>query len=288
MKEVEAALTAPVPVLLRRSLSLLGFLLGFGLLTFAGTAHADEDDRSPGLLGGVLGGVVSGVSDLTGPVVSDVSALAAPLVAPVVDVVEPVTAPLLSPVTRPLQPVLEVLEPVTRPLLAPAEPVVTPVVAGIGLDPGALGAGLPGAELPGAGFPGADPVRDEPVTRAPAASEPTRAETSAQPSIDARTAATTTARRWAVEEPTTPEVAAGATWHRAPAGGPRSPGDDLPAVAGATTGTASSGGGAGGSPGQADLPGGPGAEPGDGGPVAQAERWRVPPWCYVFGRHHPS
>lgn len=291
---------------LRRSLLLAGFLLGCGLVAMvsAGSAHADEHDRASrssetrggpdsggGLLGGLLAPVVSSVSEVTDPVLSGVSQVAAPLVEPVVGVVEPVTAPLLRPVTGPLSPVLEVLEPVTGPLLGSAEPVVTPVARGLGLEPEALGV---------------DSTRTVPVAPAPVGTAPVvdgsgagvivAAETS--PPVKLLTTGvpvavevigpqwTTVTTRSTASDVTTSHVV-GAQWHGRPAHGPVLPRPD-PAVLAGATGAASSGGNAGGSSGQADLPGYQGTGPRGGVHVVPAQRWLVRPWCYVFGRHHPS
>ncbi|WP_330270512.1 hypothetical protein OG205_25035 [Lentzea sp. NBC_00516] len=79
---------------LRRTLGVAGFLIGFGLLS-AGVASADDGD-SPGLLGGV-----------------------AELVAPVTEPVLAPLTPVVDTAVRTLSPVLEPLQPVTAPLLAP-------------------------------------------------------------------------------------------------------------------------------------------------------------------------
>ncbi|WP_143116277.1 hypothetical protein [Lentzea xinjiangensis] len=286
--------------MLRRSLLLVGFLLGCALvaLASAGSAHADEDDRSSpsseirggsdsgkGLLGGLLEPVVSPVAGVTDPVLSGVSQVVAPVVEPVVEAVEPVTVPLLTPVTEPLSPVLEVLAPVTGPLLGSAEPVVTPVAQGLGLDPEALGV---------------DPSRTAPVQTAPVVDRPDAVvivppETSSpvEPSTTGvPVAVEVIGPLWAtlIESPATfgtSDATADSRWHGQPGRGPVGPGQD-PAVLAGATGTASSGGNAGGSPSQAELPGHHGLGMRDSGRVVPAQRWLMRPWCYVFGRHHPS
>ncbi|GAA1288321.1 hypothetical protein GCM10009634_38240 [Saccharothrix xinjiangensis] len=97
----------------------------------------------------------------------------------------------------------------------------------------------------------------------------------------------TTTARPATSGAAVPDASAASSWHGQPGSGPVSPRQDLAVLAGAT-GTTSAGGNAGGSPGQADLPGGSGLGARDGGRAVLAERWQVRPWCYVFGRHHPS
>ncbi|WP_146174085.1 hypothetical protein [Saccharothrix carnea] len=99
---------------------------------------------------------------------------------------------------------------------------------------------------------------------------------------------------WTTVGSSTPEIrtsgaAAESRSYGRPGHDPVPLGPGLAVLAGAT-GTASSGGNAGGSPGQADLPGyqGQGVGHRDGVDVVPVERWLVRPWCYVFGRHHPS
>lgn len=280
-----------LPAVMRRSLLTAGFLLGFGLLAlvFAGSAHADQDDRSTGTSRGLLGGIVEPLA----PVVSGVAEAVAPVAEPVTGVVEPVTAPLLRPVTEPLEPVLRVLEPVTRPLLGPAEPLVAPVARSVGVAPGALGA--------------------EPVAVKPIGVEPVEPAPGVGPAGQARFPAMRLEQPSIVEPHfvpiTVPVVTAaqGPKWtfaaadsavisrvdvksdvepYWAPAGRPGSPDHDR-SVAVGTVGTTASGG-SGGSPGQADVPGGREFRSSDAGRVVRAERLLLRPWCYVFGRHHPS
>ncbi|MFD1146040.1 hypothetical protein [Saccharothrix hoggarensis] len=293
-------------MVLRRSLLLAGFLLGCGLvaLASAGSAQADEQDRpsrssqtpgesTPG--GGLLGGLlepaapaVSSVFEVTGPAVSGVSRVAAPVVEPVVGVVEPVvTAPLPAPVTEPLSPALELLAPVTEPLLGPAEPVVTPVERALGIRPQALGVDPTRAssQAPASVGIAADVDRSDVGAAVPAETSPPPSSTGSSAAVKAiappwTRATTATSNGKAVH-------VAASQWHGGHRGGPGSPRPDQAVLAGAT-GTASSGGNAGGVSGQADLPGHQGIVPHDGVQMVYAERWLLRPWCYVFGRHHPS
>jgi hypothetical protein len=112
---------------LRRTLGVAGFLIGFGLLS-AGVASADDGD-SPGLLGGV--------ADLLAPVTEPVLAPLTPVVdtavrtlSPVLEPLQPVTAPLLAPVVntvRDVPVVPRIAEPLVAQPSAPAE--VPPPVA---------------------------------------------------------------------------------------------------------------------------------------------------------------
>ncbi|WP_367127654.1 hypothetical protein [Saccharothrix sp. HUAS TT1] len=259
--------------LVRRSLVAVGFLFGLGLLALvtAGSAHAAEDSRSPGLLGGVLGGVVEPLS----PVTAGVSE--------VVGAVEPVTAPLLEPVTGTvlepvLEPVLEVLAPVTDPLLGPVEPVVTPVARAIGVEPSALGI----QERTAAPAPVETGVGDfapTPVSAQPQPGDPVAVATASPLRTEVQTPPVTVA----VVEPV---LTSGSNELRAPVNGPVAPVQGTMVLSGVASPTASSGGG--GSVGQVDLPGSQGFGSPDGGRVALSEHTTARPWCYVFGRHHPS
>ena len=257
---------------LRRSLLLTGFLLGCGLvaLVSAGSAQADEQERSSQ----ASGESTSGVGLLGG------------LLEPVVGAVEPVTAPLLAPVTEPLSPVLEVLAPVTKPLLGPTGPVVTPVAQGLGVQPQALGVD-PARTVPVA--PASDVGRSGVDVTAPAETSTPMTPLTTRPAVTVEIIGPlwTTTTTPSAATATAASDAAGPQWHGRPARGPVPPHQDLVLLAGAT-GTASSGGHAGGSPGQADLPGYQGVGPSGGVHVVHAERWLMRPWCYVFGRPHPS
>jgi hypothetical protein len=262
MRTACRSLPGALSVVLRRSLLLAGFLLGGGLvaLVSAGSAHADEhgsSSRPPEARGGsasgsgLLGGLLKPVTD---PVLSGVSQV----LAPVVGVVEPVTAPLLAPVTESLSPVLEVLAPVTAPLPG-VEPARTASVPAPVVDEADVGTTVP-AETP-------SPVKPS-TAGVPVAVE-----------VVGPLWTTSTS-----EVGTSDVVAVDSRWYGRPGRGPASPGQDL----GGAVGAASSGGNVGGSPGQADLPGYRGVGSGDSGRVVPAQRWLVRPWCFVFGRHHPS
>lgn len=75
---------------LRRTLGVAGFVIGFGLLS-AGIASADEGDL-PGLLGGVAEPVLTPLT----PVVDTTTEVLSPVLEPL----QPVTAPLVTPVVN--------------------------------------------------------------------------------------------------------------------------------------------------------------------------------------------
>ncbi|WP_439663811.1 hypothetical protein ACSHWB_21620 [Lentzea sp. HUAS TT2] len=242
---------------LRRTLGVAGFLIGFGLLS-AGVASADDD--SPGLLGGVTS-----------------------LVSPVVDVLAPVTEPVLTPlapavdsVTESLSPVLEPLQPVTAPLLAPVVSTVqdVPVVPRIA-EPLVAKKTAPAEVMP---------VPQAPVVAAetPAAAPETPA---AQPD---RVAA------WVAETPQWHQIAGPQIAEHpitapdaAPAPeAPRQPLPEVPFALPGTTGSVLSGGSA--SPVVADLPARQGIPAHDEVLVVGSNDWIHGSWCYYYGRSHPS
>ncbi|WP_309117978.1 hypothetical protein [Saccharothrix sp.] len=154
---------------------------------------------------------------------------------------------------------------------------------GLGVEPQALGV---------------DPARTVPVAPAPVGTAPgvdviVPAETSTPvtpPTAGAPVAVEVIGPLWTMtttRPAATSVTAADAMGSQRHGRGPASRRRDLAVLAGAT-GTASSGGNSGGASGQADLPGCQGVGPRDGVDVVPAERWLLRPWCYVFGRHHPS
>lgn len=289
--------------IVRRMLISAGFVVGFGVLAVS-TANADED-RSPGLLGG-LSQVVTPVADQLTPVTSEVSRTLSPVTSQLAPAVSEVTEPVLEPVTgavRPLieplrpvidqlaptvngvtrvvAPVLEPLNPVTEPLLAPvvqvtnkALPVVTPVLAPV-TGPLAHQADAPVATVA--------PV--VPVTPVPALT-PAPSEVMATP---ARETAASVREAWAVPAVGLPRTSPAA--QNAPAS-PRYQGDvpalprDVPLVVQGMTTSASVGGLN--APASAVVPGSPRTTPYEGAVGAVTDGPARGSWFYDYGLHHPS
>lgn len=292
--------------IIRRMLISAGFVVGFSVLAVS-TANADED-RSPGLLGG-LSQVVTPVANQLTPVTSEVSRTLSPVtgqLAPAVSEVTAVTEPVLEPVTgavrpltEPLRPVvdqlaptvndvtrvvasvLEPLNPVTEPLLGPLVqvtdrvlPVATPVLAPV-TGPLAHQADAPVATVA--------PV--VPVTPVPALT-PARSEVMATP---ARETAASVREAWAVPAAGLPRTSPAA--QTAPAS-PRYRGDvpalprDVPLVVQGMTTSASVGGLN--APASAVVPGSPRTTPYEGAVGAVTDGPARGSWFYDYGLHHPS
>lgn len=259
---------------LRRTLGVAGFLIGFGLLS-AGVASAGDD--SPGPLGGVAGLVspvtdaVVPVTEAVAPVTREAAAVADPVLAPVVRAAEPVTGPLLAPLAptvdsavRVVSPVLEPLQPVTAPLLAPVVstvrdvPLVPRIAEPLMVRPSAPADVPPVPQVPDA--PQAPAVVPEahavaPADRAAVAVLPQRQQISA------------------------PEVVP-------PIEAPRQPLPDVPFALPGTTGSVSSNGSA--STAVPDLPAGSGVHAHGGSLVVGPDHQVHGSWCYYYGRNHPS
>lgn len=244
---------------LRRTLGVAGFLIGFGLLS-AGVASADDD--SPGLLGGVAG-LVSPVTDAVAPGTGALT--------PVTKAVAPVTN-ALAPVTREVaavtDPVLEPLQPVTAPLLAPVAGTVQdlPVVPRIA-EPLVARPSAP-ADVPPA----------PPVPQVPDAPQATAVVPQAHAVVPAGRAAVTVLPQQ--QQIPAPDVAP-------PIEAPRQqPLPEVPFALPGTTGSVSSTGSA--STAVADLPAGPGVHAHGESLVVGPDHQVHGSWCYYYGRNHPS
>ncbi|MGW6441737.1 hypothetical protein [Lentzea sp. NPDC055074] len=262
---------------LRRTLGVAGFLIGFGLLS-AGVASADDD--SPGLLGGVAG-LVSPVTDAVAPVtrtvspvVRDVTAVADPVLEPALKAARPVTAPLLAPLAPTVDSVVRVAGPVLEPLRPVTAPLLTPVVATVQDVPLVTRVAEPLVAQPSApaDVPPAPPVAQAPDAQWTPAVVP---ESRAVVPTDRAAVAVLPQRQHISAPDLAPPIEA-----------PQQPLPDVPFALPGTTGSVSSNGSAGTA--VSDLPTGSGVHAHGGSPAVSSEPQVHGSWCYYYGRNHPS
>lgn len=270
---------------LRRTLGVAGFLIGFGLLS-AGVASADDGD-STGLLGGVTGllapvtDAVAPVSQELTPVSKGVVGVADPVLKPVLKVARPVTEPVLAPLapvvdtaTRALSPVLEPLQPVTGPVLAPVVgaaqdvPVVPRLAEPLVTQPSTPADVPPAADIsPPTAVPSA---LDAPPVLAVTAPEPRVA------LLPGRAAAGIVPQS---QQISAPEMAP-------PNEVPFPPSPDVPLALPGTMGSVSSSGSTGSV--VSDVPAAQGMRPGGESLAVITDHQVHGSWCYYYGRSHPS